>query len=108
MDPSEITFAVLGGAVVAFVTNKVPVALVALAVPLALWAIDVLEIDEAFAGFGDPTVIFIASLFVLADALDDSGVTAWIGQQLVSRVGDGGGPRVVGLVMLVSAVITAF
>jgi hypothetical protein len=37
--------------------------------------------------FGDPTVIFIASLFVVSEALDSTGVTAWAGQQLIAGAG---------------------
>ena len=47
-----------------------------------------LDLDDALAGFGDPTVLFIASLFVVSEALDASGVTAWVGQELVTHVGD--------------------
>ena len=47
-----------------------------------------LGLEDALAGFGDPTVIFIASLFVISEALDASGVTAWVGQELVGRVGE--------------------
>ena len=36
-------------------------------------ATDVISVDQAFAGFGDPTVIFIASLFVVSEALDATG-----------------------------------
>ncbi len=43
----------------------------------------VLELEQALAGFGDPTVIFIASLFVVSEALDSTGVTAWAGQELI-------------------------
>ncbi|GAA4071777.1 hypothetical protein GCM10023065_30280 [Microbacterium laevaniformans] len=53
-------------------------ALVAVGVALALWATGVLTLPEAFAGFGDPTVLFIASLFVVSEALDATGVTAWL------------------------------
>jgi di/tricarboxylate transporter len=107
MDASTTTYLVLAGAVVLFMSNRVHVALVALAVPLALWATDVLTLEQAFAGFGDPTVLFIAAMFVVADSLEATGVTAWIGQQLLARSG-GGGPRVVALVMVVCALITAF
>ena len=41
-----------------------------------------LDLDQSLAGFGDPTVLFIASLFVVSEALDATGVTAWAGQQL--------------------------
>ena len=72
----------------------------------SLWATGVLELDEALAGFGDPTVIFIASLFVVSEALDAAGVTSWAGQQLIARVGDSR-TRLIVLTMLLVAVLTA-
>lgn len=61
----------------------------AIGVTLALWATGVLTLSQAFAGFGDPIVLFIASLFVVSEALDATGVTAWLAQQVVSRAGRG-------------------
>jgi di/tricarboxylate transporter len=101
-----ITFLVLGATVVVFIWDRLPVAVVAVAVALSLWATDVLELEQALAGFGDPTVIFIASLFVVSEALDATGVTAWAGQELVSRSG-GSRTRVLVLMMLLCAVLTA-
>ena len=88
MSDSTITFLVLGATVVVFVWDYLPVAIVALGVTLSLWATGVLELDQALAGFGDPAVIFIASLFVVSESLDATGVTAWAGQELIDRAGD--------------------
>src|SRR3954471_9260816 len=88
MDDSTITFVVLGAVVALFVLDRWPVAIVALGVALALWATGVLSLEDALKGFGDPTVLFIASLFVVSEALDASGVTAWVGQELAARVGE--------------------
>src|SRR4051812_11972855 len=92
MDDAAVTFLVLGGAVVLFVVNRLPVAVVALGAALALYAAGVISAAQAFAGFGDPTVIFIASLFVVSEALDATGVTTWAGQRLVAAAG-GSDPR---------------
>ena len=89
-----------------FVWDRVPVAIVAIGVALSLWATDVLELQQALAGFGDPTVIFIASLFVVSEALDSAGVTTWAGQQVVSRAGESR-TRVLVLLMLLCAALTA-
>ena len=62
-----------------FVSNRVPVEVVAVGTALTLWATGVLDIDQALAGFGDPTVLYIASLFVVSEALDATGITAWAG-----------------------------
>ncbi|QOC27115.1 SLC13 family permease [Microbacterium hominis] len=107
MDPAAWTFLILALAVVAFVSGRVPLALVSLGVALALWATGVLTLGAAFAGFGDPTVLFIASLFVVSEALDATGVTAWLGQQVVTRAGRGRG-RLTAIIGLLAAVLTAF
>src|SRR3954471_14960771 len=108
MDDSTITFVVLGAVVALFVWDRLPVAIVAIGVALALWATGVLGLEDALAGFGDPTVLFIASLFVVSEALDASGVTAWVGQELVARVGGSRTKLIVyamGLVALLTALI---
>jgi di/tricarboxylate transporter len=51
-------------------------------------------------------VLFIAALFVVSEALDATGVTGWVGQQLVSGAGDSRA-RVLVLTMLCCAALTA-
>src|ERR1044072_6414665 len=103
MSDSTITFLVLAVTVAVFVWDRLPIDVVAFGVALSLWATGVLTIDQALGGFGDPTVIFIASLFVVSEALDSTGVTAWAGQQLIARAGDSR-RRGVGLRVLLVAV----
>src|SRR5512134_1459353 len=93
MSDEAITFLVLG-------------AIVVVGVALSLWATAVLELEQALAGFGDPTVIFIASLFVVSEALDATGVTSWAGQELIDRAGESRA-RVVVLMLLLVALLTA-
>jgi di/tricarboxylate transporter len=101
-----ITFLVLGATVAVFVWDRLPVAVVAVGVALSLWATGVLELEQSLAGFGEPTVIFIASLFVVSEALDATGVTTWTGQHLIARAGDSRA-RVLVLMMLLCAGLTA-
>jgi di/tricarboxylate transporter len=91
---------------VLFVWNRIPVELVAIGVSLALYATGVLELSQSLAGFGDPTVILIASLFVVSEGLDATGTTAWAGQQLMQRAGSGGA-RLMVMMMLLVALLTA-
>jgi di/tricarboxylate transporter len=84
MSDAAITFLVLGAAVALFISNRVPVGVVALGAAIALYLAGVLSVEEAFSGFGDQTVVFIASLFVVSEALDATGVTTWAGQRLVA------------------------
>lgn len=106
MDPIACTFVILGLAVLAFLSGRVPLEVVAIGVALALWATGVLTLPEALAGFGDPTVLFIASLFVVASALERSGITRWLGGIVVARAGHRRAPVVAALGLLV-AVLTA-
>jgi di/tricarboxylate transporter len=87
VDPIVATLVILVLAVAAFVSNRIPLEIVALGVALALFFTGVLTLNEALAGFGDPTVLFIAGLFVVSEALDATGVTAWAGQKVIARAG---------------------
>jgi di/tricarboxylate transporter len=106
MSDATITYLVLAAVVVVFVWDRVPPAIAAIGVALALWATGVLELEQAFAGFGDPTVIFIASLFVVSEGLNATGVTAWAGQELISHAGESR-TRLIVLTMLLAALLTA-
>jgi di/tricarboxylate transporter len=106
MSDIAITFAIIGAMVVLFVSNRVPVAVVALCAALVLYATGILELSEALAGFGDTTILFIASLFVVSASLDASGVTAWVGQVLVRQAGQSR-ERLLLLTMLLAAMLTA-
>jgi di/tricarboxylate transporter len=101
-----IVFAILVAVVVLFVWNRVPVELVAIGAALALYATGILRVDQALAGFGDPVVIFIATLFVVSEGLDASGVTARVGQELVARAGQSR-TRLLVVTMLAVALLTA-
>lgn len=83
MSPIAYTASIIAVIVVLFVWNRLPVVVVAMATATALWATGVLTIDQALGGFGDPAVIFIASLFIVSAGLDLTGVTAWAGQLLI-------------------------
>jgi len=54
MSDSAITFLILGAVVVLFVSNRTPVAIIAMGTALSLWATGVLDLDQATAGIGDP------------------------------------------------------
>jgi di/tricarboxylate transporter len=106
MSDIGITFAVIAAIVVLFVWGRLPVEVVAIGATLVLWATGVLTLEQSLAGFGDQTVIFIAALFVVSEALDSTGVTAWAGQQLIDRAGTSR-TRLVIMMMLVCAALTA-
>ncbi len=106
MTHSAITLVVLAATVALFVWDRLPVAVVALVVPLTLWATGVLDLGTAMGGFGDPTVLFIGALFVVSAALDATGVTAWVGG-VAMRLSGEGGTRLMVIIMLMVAALTA-
>jgi len=88
LNDSAIIFAIIATVVVLFIWGRLPVMLVALMVPLSLFFFGILPLEQIFAGFGNPVVIFIASLFVVAAGLEASGIAAWVCQWLARAVGD--------------------
>lgn len=106
MTPPLIILTILVATVVAFLSNRIPVGIVALGVAVSLWATGILTLPEAFAGLGDPTVIFIACLFIVSHSLETTGITTWAGQQVLARTGSGRGPLLISVCLLV-AVLTA-
>jgi di/tricarboxylate transporter len=106
LSPIAYTTLIIIGIVVLFVWNRLPVVIVAMLTPLALWATGVLTLGQAFAGLGDPAVVFIASLFVVSGGLEMTGVTAWAGQQLIHWAGEESRTRLLIMMMSLVALLT--
>lgn len=107
MNDITITFVVLALVVALFVIGRIPVGIIAIGTALALHATGVITMEQALAGFGDPTVVFIAALFfVVSEALDATGVTTWAGEKLLVKVGESR-VRLVSAIMLLVAALTA-
>lgn len=106
MAPSALTLIILAISVILFISNRFPVGVVAILTALALSGLGIIDLHTALSGFGDPAVIFIATLFVVSAGLENSGITAWAGRQITSRVGKGRVALLVA-VMVVTAVLSA-
>lgn len=106
---SDITVmaAIILAAIILFVWNRIPVIVVAMGVGLALYATGLVTLNQALSGFGDPAVMFIATLFVISAALDRTGVTAWAGQMLIRGAGEESRTRLLVLIALLVALLTA-
>ena len=102
---SDITilFTILAIVIVLFVTEKIPVVLVALGTALALYLTGILNLGQALGGLGDTSTIFIASLFVVSAGLEITGVTAWAGQLLIAKSGESRVRQLVLIMLLCSA-----
>jgi di/tricarboxylate transporter len=99
--------AIILAAIILFVWNRIPVIIVAMGVGLSLYATGLVTLNQALSGFGDPAVMFIATLFVISAALDRTGVTAWAGQMLIRGAGEDSRPRLMVLISLLVATLTA-
>ena len=77
-----ITLMMLAGAVALFVTEKLPVDVVALLVLCTLLVFGVVTPAEALSGFASQATITVAAMFVLSAGLQRSGIIAGLGEQL--------------------------
>ena len=106
MSAAATSLVILSAVIVVFIWNRLPVGVVAIGAALALYFTGLLDADRVLAGFGDPVVIFIASLFVVSEGIEATGVTAWAGQAIGRRAGSGR-VRLLTVVMLLCAVLAA-
>jgi di/tricarboxylate transporter len=97
----------LGGALVVFFLEWLPVDLVALLLVLALMLTGVLTPEEAFSGFADEVIVILASIFVLSGALVRTGVMEWL-SGAIYRVAGRAESRVVAAIAGATALLSAF
>jgi di/tricarboxylate transporter len=102
-----LTFVILAGALILFLTDRLPADLVALLVVVALGVTGVLTPAEAFSGFSRSAVITIIAIFVLTEALQRTGVTDQVGNVLL-KVGGRSEVRLIVTVMLAGAFLSLF
>jgi di/tricarboxylate transporter len=102
-----LTFAILIITIIFFVFGRLRADIVALLALLALFLAGVIDLNQALAGFSDPTVIMIAALFVVGDGLSRTGVTAWLGQRMLALAGRSK-LRLLVVLMIGTALLSAF
>ncbi len=90
-----------------FLTEKLPLDLTASLGLVVLVLGGFVTAEEAFAGFGSPTVISIVAVFVLGAALNETGAADLVGRRLHALAGDDEVRLLVALV-LVEAALSAF
>ncbi len=100
-------FVILSLTIILFVSDRLRLDLVAIMAVLALLLSGTLTVDEALTGFSDDIVVIIAGLFVVGNGLLRTGVADAIGGRL-SRVAGSDETRLLIVIMLVVAVLSAF
>ncbi len=102
-----IVFIILLLAIILFLTEALPMDIVALLMLLSLALTRIITPAEAFLGFGDPVIITITSFFVISAALFNTGVVEAIGARL-QRIAGENDLRLLVVTMLTAASIAAF
>jgi di/tricarboxylate transporter len=105
--PMLMVYGILASATVLFAWGRPRVDIVAILVVLALMLSRVLTPHEALAGFGDPVVILIAAIFIVGEALVNTGVVHRLGEW-VMKLGGGNETRLIVLIMTLAGGIGAF
>jgi di/tricarboxylate transporter len=100
-------FALLAACMLAFIANKPRMDVVALIAILVLVLGGTLTLEEALAGFSDPSVLLIAAFFVIGEGLTHTGIANRVGEWLAYRAG-GSESRLLVLLMLSVAGLGAF
>jgi di/tricarboxylate transporter len=83
-----LLLAIIAATLTLIVSGRVRPDLVALLALLALGLSGVLPADQALAGFSRPAVITMLGLFVITDALEETGVVQWLADRLAHLGGD--------------------
>lgn len=102
-----IVFGILAGAIVLFAWGWLRADVAAILVVLALMLSGVLTPQESLAGFGDPVVVLIAGMFIVSEALVNTGVAHRLGEAVL-RAGGGSEVRLIALVMALAGGVGAF
>ncbi len=102
-----IVLLVLLGAVILFITEKLPVDLVALSALVVLLLTGVLTAEEGLRGFSNEATITVAAMFILSSGLFRTGLVSYIGR-IVTRLYKWNFWIAVTATMLIVASISAF
>ncbi len=102
-----IVLVVLAVTLALFVSDRLRLDLIALMALLALALTGVVSTSEAVAGFAEPVVLMIAGLFVVGAGLFNTGVADAMGRW-VERVAGQSPARLIAVIMLVTAFLSAF
>lgn len=102
-----IAFAILAVTVLLFVTDRFRLDVVAVGALLMLAVTEIVPLDVVLSGFSNPAVLMIAGLFVVGAALTETGVADELGRHLDGVAGKGE-VRTIGVIMLATALVSAF
>jgi len=98
---------ILGGALVLFVTEAIPMDVVALLVLGTLAATGLVSPNQAISGFGNAAVITVWAMFILSEGMTRTGIASLLGRQVMAIAGTRQSTLVI-VVMLTSGGLSFF
>lgn len=102
-----IVLAVLAGALALWISEWLPLDLVALCIPIVLVLSGVLEPNDAMAGFASTALLTVAAILVVSAGLTRTGVITYVGNRII-HYSRGDEKRLLALVMVTMAVFSSF
>ena len=90
-----------------FIWGKFTPDIVALVSMLSLFLFGILDLKETLSGFSNPTVIMIASLFIIGEGLSQTGWTALAGKKLIDWAGKSV-PKLLVIVTMGAGILSGF
>ncbi len=107
MSDMNLTFVILAVTIVLMVWGRWHPDLIAVGSLLALFLTGIIDLNQAFSGFANSTVVLIASLFVVGEGISRTGVTAYFGEKLIGSA-RGNAVRLLVLSMAAVAILSGF
>jgi len=105
--PAIITLIITVSATILLISNWLRADLIALLVLVLLGITGLVAPNEALAGFSGSAVITILAISIIAEGLQQTGITHWLGQQM-TRLAGFGETRLLVVLMLSGAILSLF
>jgi di/tricarboxylate transporter len=102
-----LVLAVVAGAMILFITEKIRIDVTAMCVLVALLGLRLIRSDQALYGFASPATGTVAAMFVLSAGLVRTGLVQWLAQRIDRLAGKTEG-RLVLILCLCIAALSAF
>jgi di/tricarboxylate transporter len=102
-----LILAVVLGAMVLFVTEKLRVDLVAMCVLVVLLLLGLIRPEQALSGFANPATATVAAMFVLSAGLARTGLVEWLGRS-INRIAGKSPAQLVLVLCITIALLSAF
>jgi di/tricarboxylate transporter len=106
LDILIVTF-ILGGSIILFVSERLPVDIVALLVLVSLALTGLVTPSEALSGFSNSAVVTVWAVLVLSGALSQTGIATLIGNRLMQFAGQSE-VRLLVVIMFIVGILSGF